>query len=83
MSVYLLDNLEDFKKVSGGSRLKIRELKKWACHPLTGDAAKDHLIQLSQEIIRKRSDLLEKMDNRASKDDDGKISRTGLYLLSR
>ena len=31
----------------------------------------------------KRSDVLERMDNRASKDDDGKISRTGLYLLSR
>ena len=79
----LLEHFDELKNGSGGSSLKIRDLKKWACQPLTGDAAKDHLIQLSQEIIRKRSDLLEKMDNRASKDDDGKISRTGLYLLSR
>ncbi len=78
----LLEHFDELKNGSGGSSLKIRDLKKWARQPLTGDAAKDHLIQLAQEML-KRSDLLEKMDNRASKDGDGKISRTGLYLLSR
>ena len=78
----LLEHFDELKNGSGGPSLKIRDLKKLARQPLTGDAAKDHLIQLSQEIL-KRSDALERMDNRASKDDDGKISRTGLYLLSR
>ena len=78
----LLEHFDELKDGSGGSSLKICDLKKWACKPLTGDAAKDHLIQLAQEML-KRSDVLERMDNRASKDDDGKISRTGLYLLSR
>ena len=78
----LLEHFDELKKGSGGSSLKIRDLKKWAREPLTGDAAKDHLIQLAQEML-KRSDLLEKMDNRGSKDDDGKISRKGLQLLSR
>ena len=78
----LLDHFDELKKRSGGSSLQISELKEWARKPLTGDAAKDHLIQLSQEILT-RSDVLEKMDNHLSKDGDGKISRRGLYSLSR
>jgi hypothetical protein len=42
----------------------------------------DHLIQLSQEIL-KRSDVLREMDNLAGRDNDGWISWQALYLLSR
>ncbi|WP_225927024.1 MULTISPECIES: hypothetical protein [Pseudomonas] len=77
--------LDHFKELKGGKRgpnLRIADFKKLASSPLTGDSAKDHLIQLAQEFL-KRSDLVSKLDNLAGPENDGRISWKALYLMSR
>ena len=78
----MLDHFDALKGRHSGPDLRINDLKKLAANPLSGDSAKDHLIQLAQEIL-KRSDVLMKMDNLAGHDNDGRISKTALRLLSR
>ena len=61
----MLEHFDDLKGGRGGRELKITDLRKLAAQSLTGDASKDHLIQLAQEVL-KRSHLLKLMDNLAS-----------------
>ena len=76
--------LEHFDDLKGrrGAELKISDLRKLASQPPTQDSDKNHLIQLAQEIL-KRGDVLKRMDNLAGNDNDGRISRKALKLLSR
>jgi DNA replicative helicase MCM subunit Mcm2 (Cdc46/Mcm family) len=77
--------LEHFNALKGGpwgQDINIKDLRKLAAKPLSGDSAKDHLIQLAQEVL-KRSDLLKLMDNLVSPDNDGRISREALRRLAR
>lgn len=78
----MLDHFDALKGRHSGPDLRIKDLKKLAAKPLTGDVSKDHLIQLAQEIL-KRSDVLTEMDNLAGRDNDGRISRRALRHLSR
>ncbi|MGY2374025.1 type III secretion effector protein [Pseudomonas sp. SDO524_S393] len=72
--------LEHFDGLNGygGRGISSNDLKKLAAQPLTGDSAKDHLIQLAQEFL-KRSDLRDKLD----RNNDGQISRWELQRLPR
>ncbi len=76
--------LEHFDALKGqfGRELRFKSLQRLAAQPLTGDADKDHLTHLSREVLS-RSDLLDQMDDLASREDDGRISLEALYRLSR
>ncbi|WP_172979531.1 type III secretion effector protein [Pseudomonas kitaguniensis] len=76
--------LEHFDALKGqfGRELRFKSLQRLAAQPLTGDADKDHLTHLSREVLT-RSDLLDQMDDLASRKDDGRISLEALYRLSR
>ncbi|WP_238346619.1 type III secretion effector protein [Pseudomonas paralactis] len=82
LAAEMLEHFDELKEGSGGPSLKFRDLKKLASQALTGDADKDHLIQLAQAVM-KRGDLLKLMDNLVSADGDGKIRRKALALLAQ
>lgn len=82
LAAEMLEHFDELKDGSGGPHLKFKDLRKLASQELTGDAAKDHLIQLAQAVM-KRGDLLKLMDNLVSADGDGKIRRKALALLSQ
>ncbi|MGE1156265.1 type III secretion effector protein [Pseudomonas kitaguniensis] len=76
--------LEHFDALKGqfGRELKFKSLQRLAAQPLTRDADKDHLTHLSREVLTRRN-LLDQMDDLASREDDGSISLEALYRLSR
>lgn len=78
----MLDHFNQLKERFGGRQIDINDLKKLASMPLTGNPSKDHFIELGQAVL-KRGDLLKKMDNLASQDADGRISKHALQILSR
>ncbi|MCK3852303.1 type III secretion effector protein [Pseudomonas sp. W2Jun17] len=82
LAAEMLEHFDELKDGSGGPHLKFKDLRKLASQELTGDAAKDHLIQLAQAVM-KRGDLLKLLDNLVSADGDGKIRRKALALLSQ
>ena len=82
LAAEMLEHFDELKGGRWGPDLKVRDLKKLARQPLTGDAEKDHLIQLAQEVV-KRGDLLKLMDDLASANGDGKINWKALVLLSK
>lgn len=71
----MLSHFDELKEHCGG-QISLENLKKLANKPLTGDSAKDHLIQLAQAVL-KRSNLLDKID----KNDNGLISKNELKKL--
>ncbi|MGL5997478.1 MAG: hypothetical protein ACRC1I_13350 [Pseudomonas proteolytica] len=75
--------LENFNKLKGGfwsQSIKIADLRALAQRPLTGNPQRDQLILLAKEVLS-RSNLLQKMDNIASRPYDGRISREALRKL--
>lgn len=82
LAAEMLEHFDELKDGRGGPNLKFSDLRKLAGQALTGDAAKDHLIQLAQAVM-KRGDLLKLMDNLVSADGDGKINWKALVLLSK
>lgn len=78
LAAEMYEHFDDLKGASWKRELSISDLKKLAQQPLTGDAPKDHLIQLAQEVL-KRSDALTRMDQ----NNDGRIDRSTLRWLSR
>jgi len=82
MAGEMLEHFDELKRNPWDRELSFNHLRSLAAQEQTGDSPMDHLIQLSQEIL-KRSDVLRKMDNLAGRDNDGRISWQALYLLSR
>lgn len=82
LAAEMLEHFDELKGWPWGPDLRIHDLKKLARQPFTGDAEKDHLIQLAQAVIQ-RGNLLKLMDDLASKDGDGKINWRALVLLSK
>ena len=78
----MLEHFDALKGRGWGRDLKLSDLRALAGQSLTGDSPKSHLIQLAREILR-RGDVLKTMDNLAGRDNDGRISRKALLLLSR
>lgn len=78
----MLEHFNELKSNPRAQELSFSDLRRLAGQSQTGDSAKNHLIQLAQEIL-KRSDVLKKMDNLAGRDNDGRISLKALQLLSR
>jgi hypothetical protein len=78
----MLKHFNELKGGPWGQDISIKDLRKLAAKHQTGDSAKDHLIQLAQEVL-KRSDLVKMLDNLASPDNDGRISKEALRRLSR
>lgn len=78
----MLEHFDQLKRNPWERELSFNDLRRLAAQNQTGDSPKDHLIQLAQEIL-KRSDVLTKMDNLAGRENDGRISRQALHLLSR
>lgn len=78
----MLKHFNALKSNSWDGQLSFNELRGLAAQRPSGNASKDHVIQLAQEIL-KRSDVLTIMDNLAGRDGDGRISWRALYLLSR
>lgn len=73
----MLSHLDELAERRGGE-ISVDDLKKLAAQPLTGDSAKDHLIQLAQAVL-KRSNVLGALDN----NNDGRISRRELERFIR
>ncbi|WP_200893593.1 MULTISPECIES: type III secretion effector protein [Pseudomonas fluorescens group] len=82
LAAEMLEHFDELKGWPWGPDLRIRDLKNLARQPFTGDAEKDHLIQLAQAVI-KRSNLLKLMDDLASTNGDGNINWRALVLLSK
>ncbi|MCS4315129.1 MULTISPECIES: type III secretion effector protein [unclassified Pseudomonas] len=78
----MLEHFNELKGSPWNRELNVNDLRKLAAENLTGDSPRDHLIQLSQEIL-KRSDVLRQMDDLLSRPGDHKISWAGLYFLAR
>lgn len=73
----MLSHFDELARRLGG-QISIRDLKKLASQPLTGDSSKDHLIQLAQAVLS-RGNLLGAMDRNG----DGHLSRREIQRLSR
>ncbi len=82
MAGEMLEHFDELKRNPWDRELSFNHLRSLAAQEQTGDSPMDHLIQLSQEIL-KRSDVLREMDNLAGRDNDGRISWQALYQLSR
>jgi len=82
MAGEMLEHFDELKRNPWERELSFNHLRSLAAQEQTGDSPMDHLIQLSQEML-KRSNVLRKMDNLAGRDDDGRISWQALYQLSR
>lgn len=78
----MLNHFDALKSRFSRGEIDVRGLRKLASEPLTGNSQRDHLVQLAQTVL-KRSELLTKMDNLASEDADGRISKQALEQLSR
>ncbi|WP_262380943.1 MULTISPECIES: hypothetical protein [unclassified Pseudomonas] len=79
------DMLNNFNQLKGNfwnKDIKFADLDAKAQRPLTGDPYRDQLTQLAREV-NNRSNLRQQMDNTASPDYDGRISRQALKKLSR
>ncbi|MFL1501734.1 hypothetical protein ACI77J_19370 [Pseudomonas sp. O64] len=77
----LLSHFDNFTEHFGRRQIGIGDLQYLAGLGLTGIPSLDHYLQLSKTAVN-RSDLLEIMDNVASKYGDKRISQEGLMLLS-
>lgn len=79
------DMLNNFNQLKGNfwsKDIKVADLNARAQSPLTGNPYRDQLTQLAREVSN-RSNLLQQMDNTASPDYDGRISKKALKKLSR
>ena len=77
--------LKHFNALKGSwfsNSIKLKDIRALAMQPLTGNPHRDHLIQLSREVMS-RSDLLSAMDNSAAWLRDGRITRQELFALLR
>ncbi|MDD0988301.1 hypothetical protein [Pseudomonas shahriarae] len=78
------DMLKNFNQLKGSfwsKDIKVADLNARAQRPLTGNPHRDQLTHLAREVFN-RSNLLQQMDNVASPDYDGRISKRGLKKLS-
>ena len=78
----MLEHFNELKGSPWNRELHVNDLRQLAAENLTGDSRRDHLVQLSQEILR-RSDVLRQMDDLLSRPGDDRISWAGLYFLFR
>ncbi|NNA70349.1 hypothetical protein [Pseudomonas gessardii] len=83
------DLLKNFSRLEDKSwdqfwrrEIKLDKIYQTAIKDLTGNPKKDELTYLAKELTN-RSELLQKMDNTAGRDEDGRISWWGLRKLSR
>lgn len=77
----MLENFGDLRDDYWTSSINIEHLKELAQKPLAGEAGKDRNGQLAREVLS-RPELLKKMDNYYSKDNDGWIRSEALISLN-